>query len=160
MNNPGLVIRPLSLSPSPSFFPISYQIVHGVYRRARPRATPTAATAISLPQLMALAAPLNGVTVAEGAPPVNVPFADARTVTEAEARVLLDRVVFGVTDATGVTDTGVTDTGVTDTGVTDTGVTETGVTDTGVTDTGVTETGVTDTGVTEGTGVESLMVDV
>lgn len=114
---------------------------------------------------MALAAPLNGVTVGEAAPPVNVPFADARTVTEAEARVLLDRVVFGVTDATGVTDTGVTDAGVTDagvtdTGVTDTGVTETGVTDTGVTDTGVTETGVTDTGVTEGTGVESLMVEV
>lgn len=109
---------------------------------------------------MALAAPLNGVTVGEAAPPVNVPFADARTVTEAEARVLLDRVVFGVTDATGVTDTGVTDAGVTDTGVTDTGVTETGVTDTGVTDTGVTETGVTDTGVTEGSGVESLMVEV
>lgn len=103
---------------------------------------------------MTLAAPLNGVVVAEGTPPVNVPLADARMVAEAEARVLLDRVVFGVTDATGVTD------GVTDTGVTDFGVTDTGVTDTGVTDTGVTETGVTDTGVTDGTGVDNLIVEV
>lgn len=118
---------------------------------------------------MALAVPLNWV--GEGVLPVNVPFAVAlaRTVAEAETRVLLvrvllDRVVFGVTDATGVTDgvteTGVTDTGVTDTGVTDFGVTDTGVTDTGVTETGVTDTGVTDTGVTEGTGVDNLIVEV
>lgn len=150
---------------SPSLpLPISYPIVYGVYRKARPRATATAATAISLPQVMALAVPLNWV--GEGVLPVNVPFAVAlaRTVAEAETRVLLvrvllDRVVFGVTDATGVTD-GVTETGVTDTGVTDTGVTDTGVTDTGVTETGVTDTGVTDTGVTEGTGVDNLIVEV
>lgn len=113
---------------------------------------------------MALAVPLNWV--GEGVLPVNVPFAVAlgRTVAEAETRVLLDRVVFVVTDATGVTDgvtdTGVTDTGVTDTGVTDFGVTDTGVTDTGVTEAGVTDTGVTDTGVTEGTGVDNLIVEV
>lgn len=113
---------------------------------------------------MALAVPLNWV--GEGVLPVNVPFAVAlaRTVAEAETRELLVRVVFGVTDATGVTDgvtdTGVTDTGVTDTGVTDLGVTDTGVTDTGVTETGVTDTGVTDTGVTEGTGVDNLIVEV
>lgn len=99
--------------------------------------------------------------MAEGTPPVNVPLADGRIVTEADARVLVDRVTL-VTDgtgATGVTETGVTDTGVTDTGVTDTG---TGVTDTGVTDTGtgVTDTGVTETGVTDGTGVDSLIGDV
>lgn len=74
--------------------------------------------AISLPQAMTFAAPLNGVTVGAGAP-VNVPLADGRIVAEADARVLLERVVFGVTDATGVTDAGVTDTGVTDTGVID-----------------------------------------
>lgn len=103
---------------------------------------------------MALAVPLNWV--GEGVLPVKVPFAVAlgRTVAEAETRELLVRVVFGVTDATGVTD------GVTDTGVTDTGVTDTGVTDTGVTETGVTDTGVTDTGVTEGTGVDNLIVEV
>lgn len=101
---------------------------------------------------MALAVPLN--EVGEGVLPVKVPFADGRTVTEAETRELLDRVVLGVTDATGVTD-GVTDTGVTDGGGTDTGVTETGVTETGVTDTGVTETGVT-----EGTGVDNLIDEV
>lgn len=102
--------------------------------------------------------------MADGAPPVNVPLAVGRMLTEAETRVLTARVVPGVTDTTGVTegvtDTGVTDTGVTDTGVTDTGVTDTGVTDTGVTDTGVTETGVTDTGVTDGTGVDSLIGEV
>lgn len=94
--------------------------------------------------------------MAEGTPPVNVPLADGRIVTEADARVLVDRVTL-VTDGTGAT--GVTETGVTDTGVTDTG---TGVTDTGVTDTGtgVTETGVTETGVTDGTGVDSLIGDV
>ena len=109
---------------------------------------------------MALAVPLNWV--GEGVLPVNVPFAVGRMVAEAEARVLLvrallDRVVFVVTDATGVTD-GVTDTGVTDGGVTDTVVV--GFVVTGVTDTGVTETGVTDTGVTEGTGVDNLIVEV
>lgn len=103
---------------------------------------------------MALAVPLNWV--GEGVLPVNVPFAVAlgRTVAEAETRELLVRVVFGVTDAAGVTD------GVTDTGVTDLGVTDTGVTDAGVTETGVTDTGVTDTGVTEGTGVDNLIVEV
>lgn len=101
---------------------------------------------------MTLAAPLNAGAVAEGTPPVNVPLVVGRRVAEAEARVLVDRVIC-VVGAIGTT-------GVTDTGVTDLGVTETGVTDTGVTETGVTETGVTDTGVTDGTGVDSLIDEV
>lgn len=124
-------------------------IVDGVYRIARPRATPTAATAISLPHDITLAAPLNAVTEAEGEPPVNVPLAVGRIVTEAEARELVVKVIF-VVDGTGVTDGGVTDGGVTETGVTDFGVTEIGVTDTGV----------TDTGVTDGTGVDSWIDEV
>ena len=90
---------------------------------------------------MALAAPLNGGgAVAEGTPPVKVPLEVVRMEEDADARVLVVRVILVIDDGTGVTDTGVTDTG--------------------VTDTGVTETGVTDTGVTDGTGVDSLIGEV
>ena len=72
-----------SVIPSPGFLLLEWRVTHSlIYSMAKPAATPTAATMISLFQLIGLASPLK---VATGALVVNVPLADFDGRTEIEA---------------------------------------------------------------------------